>query len=253
MTKTTCEFFDEWDRRSVSIHLDKIKIERVEKFDGPYFLKAVQRSRDELAPYFKWAKWSVTWDAKYAKKFVADLAAGHFGQEHFKVMYRWEMIGYVGIFPLKYQKQAEIVIWVTTGFDRVGVAKLVAQEIIKSCFEDRGYELLEGSHVARNEASASVAESCGFSYVGQFMNFEDDDKDETYSGDISRWIQINPSLKSRTDALQDPIFALRTKRISKPLSQSRRRLKPRVEPNPIISVRTNASPSQIRNMIDACA
>jgi RimJ/RimL family protein N-acetyltransferase len=253
MTKTTLEFFNDWDRRSVSIHLDKIKIEHVEKFDGPFFLKAVQRSRDELAPYFKWAKRSVKWDAKYAKKFVEDLAAGHFGQEHFKVMYRWEMIGYVGIFPLKYQKQAEIVIWVTTGFDRVGVAKLVAQEIIKRCFEDRGYELLEWSHVTRNEASASVAESCGFTYVGQFMNFGDEDEEKTYSGDISRWIQINPSLKSRTNALQDPIFALRSKRISKPLSQSRRRVKRRVEPNSIMSVRTISSPSQIRNMIDACA
>jgi RimJ/RimL family protein N-acetyltransferase len=260
MTKTTYEYFDDWDRKSVSIHLDKIKIEHVEKFDGPYFLKAVQRSRDELAPYFKWAKQSVTWDAKYAKKFVEDLAAGHFGQEHFKVMYRWEMIGYVGIRPLKYKKQAEIVIWVTTGFDGVGVAKLVAQEIIKSCFEDRGYELLEWNHLARNKASASVAESCGFRYVGQFMNFGDEDNDKTFSGDISRWIQINPSLSSRTNALQDPIFTLRTKRIVKPLSQSRRRMKRSVEPNPtrsveanpIINVRTNSSPSQIRNMIDAC-
>jgi hypothetical protein len=83
------------------------------------------------------------------------------------------------------------------------------------------------------------------------MNFEDEDKDKTFSGDISRWIQINPSLSSRTNALQDPIFTLRTKRIAKPLSQSRR-MKRSVEPNPIINMRTNSSPSQIRNMIDAC-
>lgn len=239
MTKTIYEYSDDWDRRSVSIHRDKIKIEHVEKFDGPYFLKAVERSRDELAPYFKWAQHSVTWDVEYAKKFVEDLAAGHFGQEHFKLMYRWEMIGYVGIRPLKYQKQADIVIWVTTGFDRVGIAKFVTQEIVNSCFEDRGYELLEWSHLARNKASASVAESCGFTYVGQFMNFEDEDGDKAYSGDISRWIQINPNLRSRANALQDPIFTLRAKRILKPLSQSRRIMKRGVRPYPTNKVRTN--------------
>jgi hypothetical protein len=164
-------------------------------------------------------------------------------------MYRWEMIGYVGIRPLKYKKQAEIVIWVTTGFDGVGVAKLVAQEIIKSCFEDRGYELLEWNHLARNKASASVAESCGFRYVGQFMNFGDEDNDKTFSGDISRWIQINPSLCSRTNALQDPIFTLRTKRIVKPLSQSRRRMKRSVEPNPTRSVEPNPTRSVEPNPI----
>jgi RimJ/RimL family protein N-acetyltransferase len=251
MTKNISEYFDEWDRRSINVHLDKITIEHVEKFDGPYFFKAVQRSRSELAPYFKWAKPSVNWNTKYASKYVENLAAGHFGQEHFKVMYRWEMIGYVGIFPLRYLKQAEIVIWVTTGFDHVGVAKLVAQEIINSSFQVRGYELLQWSNLIGNEASSAIAESCGFTYVGQFRKYDDEDNDEYYFGDISRWIQINPWLRSRANPLEDPIFALRNQQDSEPQSQLSRRLGRNTEVNPKDNVHTKYSPSQIRNMIDA--
>ncbi len=208
-------------------------------------------SRSELAPYFNWAKPSVTWDIKYAKKFVENLAAGYFGQEHFKVMYRWEMIGYVGIFPLPYPKQAEIVIWVTTGFDRVGVAKLVTREMIKSQFQVRGYELLQWSHVEDNEASGSVAESCGFTYVGQFRKYYDEDDDQYYFGEVSRWILINPWLKGMTDSLEDPIFTLRNEHEKEPQSQSRQRVDRSMGETTKNHVLTKFSSTQIRNMIDA--
>ena len=217
MTEIESEAMNELSRASLLKNFHIIKIESVDKSDGPLFLKAIEKSRDELSPHFKWARPEVNWDMQHANKFVEKLAAKNFGQEHFKVMYDCEMIGYVGIFPLKYPKQAEIALWITTGYHNLGVGKFVVDETVKRCFEVRKDVLLQCQHLFNNEWSARLAEKSHFTYVGQFTGHHVQDLYCNNIGSISRWIRINNSVSTTEDPLEDPVFYLRDEKFRKKL------------------------------------
>ena len=84
-----------------------------------------------------------------------------------------EIIGCVGYHPSSRsnisiaEDEAEVGYWIAKPYWNQGICTEALREVVKYCFQTKGFNALLGSHFIDNPASGKVMEKCGFADTGR--------------------------------------------------------------------------------------
>jgi RimJ/RimL family protein N-acetyltransferase len=170
------------------IDVSQITFRAAKQSDALEHFRAVQESyaeASEFLPDFEgMEKWTVAQHKIYLKKFGADSRT----HKNYLFFYGDKIIGGGYLGPSAWEYSGELMYWVRSGWDGVGIGLFIAQTMLKSAYQNFGYRYLIIQTDRNNIGSKKVAEKLG-AWVGSIIGYR------THRGEDSNmiiWVKETP-------------------------------------------------------------
>jgi RimJ/RimL family protein N-acetyltransferase len=155
----------------------------------PAMIKAVWKSHKELRGFIGWAKYARSWDVKMVSKFADDHINDRFPHQHFLFFIGDEMVGMGSLVSAYTPLDAQIALFVTSGYQGKGIGKQIVDTLEHVAFRVWGYSQLFYEVDAYNQNSKKLPQKCGFRYS---HSFDRDKEAERESGYWFSWVKDRP-------------------------------------------------------------
>lgn len=163
----------------------------------PALIKALWKSHEELSGYIGWAKQLRRWDVKTISRFVDEYIMAIPPNQHCLFFIGSEVVGMGSLVSCYTPFDAQISLWVTSGYNGKGIGKKIVDTLEHLAFRVWGFEQLFYEHDAANKNSKKLPQKCGFTFSHTFETEKYGDKE---SGFWFSWV------KNRPEGLPDGIL-----------------------------------------------
>ena len=160
-------------------------------------IQAVWSSHKQLRGYIGWAKYARSWNTNTFSRFVDDHINASLPSQHFVFLIDKEIVGVGSLVGAYTQHDAQIALWVRTGYQGKGIGKAMVETLEYVAFNVWGFHTLYYEHDYTNESSKKLPQKCGFTF--------------SHTRDIEKNAELESGLwfcwkKERPDDLPDAII-----------------------------------------------
>jgi len=163
----------------------------------PALVKAIWKSHKDLRGYIGWAKYARSWDVKTVSRFADDHIRDTPPNQHCLFFIGGEVVGMGSLVSCYTPYDAQIALWVTSGYHSKGIGKKIVDTLEHIAFRVWGFEQLYYEHDAYNQNSKKLPQKCGFNFS---HTFDSKKSAERESGFWFSWV------KNRPEGLPDGIL-----------------------------------------------
>jgi RimJ/RimL family protein N-acetyltransferase len=146
--------------------------------DAPILYPAMKKSAKNLKGFIGWAKYAPSWNISEVQKFVRDHCEDEFPRFHLIFSIGYEVVGFGSIAPMPRNREVQVALWVTSGYERQGIGSWIVYVLEWYAFHVFGYDAVYYQVDSSNKKSASLPQHLGFTFSHTFED-EIHAKDET--------------------------------------------------------------------------
>jgi len=155
----------------------------------PALIKAIWKSHKHLRGYIGWARYARSWDVKMVARFADDHINACLPDQHFLFFIGDEMVGMGSLVSAYTPFDAQIALFVTSGYQGQGIGKKIVDTLEDVAFRVWGFAQIFYEHDAYNQSSKKLPQRCGFRYSHSFDQEKEAEKD---SGYWFSWVKDRP-------------------------------------------------------------
>lgn len=153
-------------------------------------IRALWTSHKELRGFLGWAQYMRSWSDRDFNLFIDHHINAKLPDQHFVFMIGEEIVGVGSLVSAYTQHDHQIALWVTAGFQGLGIGQSIVNTLEYVAFNVWGYHTLYYEHDANNQSSKRLPQKCGF-ILSHTRNLHIDAKEE--SGLWFSWKKNRPN------------------------------------------------------------
>ena len=169
--------------------LSQLTFSPLGKEHRPLMIKAIWKSHMELRGFLNWGKRTRSWNIDDVNIFINSHLRDTFPRQHFVFMVGEEMVGFGSLLPSYTPMDAQVSLWITSGYQGLGIGTQVVKILISIAFDIYGFTRLFYNHDACNEKSKRLAKKSGFRFSHTFDSTKEADEE---SGFWFSWVLHRP-------------------------------------------------------------
>ena len=127
-------------------------------------MRAMWVSHKELRGFIGWAKYLRSWSNNDFYTFVEHHINATPPNQHFVFLIGEEIVGVGSLVKAYTQQDAQIALWVTSGYKGKGIGQRMVETLEYVAFNVWGFHTLYYEHDSSNEASKRLPQKCGFKF-----------------------------------------------------------------------------------------
>ena len=131
--------------------------------DAREHFRAVQESYEEVSEYLPDFLPMRNWTIDRHKQYLIDFALDRQGMKNYLFFYEDQIIGGGHLKPAAWKNSGELLYWVRTGWDGIGVGEYIAKTMTNYSNKHLGYRFVIIETDRENLGSRRIAEKLGFS------------------------------------------------------------------------------------------
>jgi len=136
--------------------------------DAPILYPAMKKSAKNLKGFIGWAKYAPSWNISEVQKFVRDHCEDEFPRFHLIFSIGYEVVGFGSIAPMPRNRDVQVALWVTSGYERQGIGSWIVYVLEWYAFNVFGYDNVYYQHDSSNRKSGALPKKLGYRYSHHF-------------------------------------------------------------------------------------